>query len=96
VIPDDRFTASSSYNNDYKPSHGRLSTSNKGWKPKTSSGGDWLQIDLGSVTYACAVATQGINTSQSAEWVTRYKIRVSLDNVNWNYYQENKIDKVNT
>jgi hypothetical protein len=96
VIPDHRFTASTSYNNDYKPSNGRLITSNKGWGPKTSSRGGWLQIDLGSVVYACAVATQGIETSQSAEWVTRYKIRVSLDNVNWDYYQENNIDKVNT
>jgi hypothetical protein len=93
VIPDHRFTASSFYDNRYKPNYGRLVTSSYAWTPKTTSGGDWLQIDLGSVVYACAVATQGGGTF-TPERVTSYKIRVSLDDVNWNYHQENNSDKV--
>jgi hypothetical protein len=42
VIPDHRFTASSYYNDCYIPSNGTT----------------WIQIDLSSVVYACAVATQ--------------------------------------
>jgi hypothetical protein len=95
MIPDHRFTASSSYGGGYIPSNARLITSNGAWGALTSSGGDWLQIDLGSVVYACAVATQG-GGAFSGEYTRRYKIRVSLDNVNWDYYQDNNIDKVNT
>lgn len=69
--------------------------SNKGWGPGAAVGKKWLQIDLGSVGFICAVATQGIETLYSVEWVTRYKIRASLDNVIWKYYQEKNIDKVN-
>lgn len=95
TIPDHRFTASSFYDYPrYRPSNGRL-LSARAWGPKTASSGNWLQIDLGSLVYVCAVATQG-GGKMIAEFVERYKISVSLDNVYWNYYQENNIDKVNT
>ncbi|XP_031554820.1 uncharacterized protein LOC116291753 isoform X2 [Actinia tenebrosa] len=95
IIPDHRFTASSYYDDRYKPHFARLSTSSKAWGPRTTSGA-WLQTDLGSVVFVCSVATQGAGADLRDEFVRRYKLRVSLDNVNWNYYRENNIDKTFT
>ncbi|XP_031551983.1 uncharacterized protein LOC116289233 [Actinia tenebrosa] len=92
IIPDHRFSASSYYDLRYKPHFARLSTSSKAWGPRTTSGA-WLQIDLGSVVFVCAVATQGAGADLTDEFVRKYKIQVSLDNVNWNHYQENNGDK---
>ena len=66
-------------------------------KPETSNpkAGDWLQIDLGSVVYVCAVATQG-NGYGNDEYVKKYKLRISLDSVNWEYYKEKNAVKVTT
>lgn len=92
IIPDHRFTASSYYDNRYIPSNARLNTSSS-WAPRTTAGGDWLQIDIGYLMIVCALATQGAS-GHVHEWATSYKIRVSLDNVNWKYYKENSVDKV--
>ncbi|XP_031549733.1 EGF-like repeat and discoidin I-like domain-containing protein 3 [Actinia tenebrosa] len=94
IVPDHRFTASSYHDVRYKPSFARLSTSSKAWGPLTTSGA-WLQIDLGSVVFVCAVATQGAGALND-EWIESFKIKVSLDNVNWDYYQENNINKTFT
>ncbi|KAK3755604.1 hypothetical protein QZH41_017598 [Actinostola sp. cb2023] len=96
VVPDHRFTASSYFDHRYEPRYARLVTSSHAWGPKTAAGGDWLQIDLGSVVYLCAVATQGAGSSLVNEFVKTYKLRVSMDNINWEYYQQNNTDKVFT
>jgi len=93
VVPDHRFTASSYYDQRYVPSNARLVTSSEAWGPKTTDGDKWLQIDLGSVVYLCAVATQGAGTFNN-EFVKTYKLRVSMDNMNWKYYQQNNGDTV--
>ena len=92
-IPDDKRTASTIYSSFYAY-YGRLNKSRGGgaWCPKTEyDRTDYLQVDMGAVRSACAVATQRLN---SGVWTTSYKLHVSLDGANWNTYQENNAEKV--
>ena len=94
-IPDDRITASSFYNNVEKPEYGRLN-GDRGvgvWCPKTiSNRSDYLQVDMGSALSVCAVATQGSKTQDF--WTPTYKLQLSLDGSNWEFYEENDALKV--
>ena len=94
-IPDARMTASSFYRSDYYPYYGRLHENRRSgaWCANTSSDRtDYLQVDLGTVLYICAVATQG-NKKQSQRTAT-YKVHLSTDGTNWNIYKEKSIEKV--
>ena len=91
VIKDHRFSALS-FSNGFEPSKGRLNGGGA-WRPSSNNSDDeYLQIDLGSVYFVCAVATQG--NPNADEWTKTYKIETSLDNVNWDMYQENNTVKV--
>ncbi|XP_067027637.1 uncharacterized protein [Acropora muricata] len=90
VIYNQRFSASSSSN---PASDGRLNGA-RAWIPNSNNNNEYLQIDLGSVYVVCAVATQG-NPSAN-DWTETYKIETSLDNVKWQWYQENNIPKIFT
>ncbi|XP_015755647.1 PREDICTED: receptor-type tyrosine-protein phosphatase delta-like [Acropora digitifera] len=90
IIYDQRFSASSSLSSS-PASNGRLNGASA-WIPSSSNNiNDYLQIDLGSVYVVCAVATQG--NPNADDWTKTYKIETSLDNVNWQWYQENSITK---
>lgn len=54
---------------------------------------DYLQIDLGRLYMVCGVRTQGTAYSH-LEWVTTFKLRFSLDGLQWVTYKENGKDKV--
>ncbi|KXJ16676.1 Coagulation factor VIII [Exaiptasia diaphana] len=96
IVPDHRFTASSYYSSDFVPSNARLRKNNVAWEPaKGKQPGSWLHIDLGSVVYICTVATQG-NGHSANEYVKKYKLKTSSDNINWKYYQEKNADKIFT
>ncbi|XP_067027641.1 uncharacterized protein [Acropora muricata] len=91
IIYDQRFSASSSSN---PASNGRLK-GGSAWIPSSNNNNnDYLQIDLGSVYVVCAVATQG--NPSADDWTKTYKIKTSLDNVKWQWYQENNITKIFT
>ena len=87
IIYNQRFSASSSRNT---ASNGRLNGASA-WI-SSSNNNEYLQIDLGSVYVVCAVATQG--NPSADDWTKTYKIETSLDNVNWQWYQENNTVKV--
>ena len=90
IIYDQRFSASSSSSS--LASNGRLNGASA-WIPSSNNNSnDYLQIDLGSVYVVCAVATQG-NPSAN-DWTETYKLKTSLDNMNWQWYQENNAVKV--
>ena len=96
TIPDDRITASTVYNSNYQPYHGRLN-GRRGpegaWCPKTNSDrSDYLQVDMGAVRSVCAVETQGTTTDA---WTTSFKLKLSLDGTTFNYYVEDNAVKVN-
>ena len=91
MIYDQRFSASSSLSSS-RASNGRL-RGGSAWIPSSNNNNsDYLQIDLGSVYVVCAVATQG--NPSAHDWTKTYKIKTSLDNVNWQWYQENNAVKV--
>ena len=91
IIYDQRFSASTSSSSN-PASDGRLK-GGSAWIPNSNNNNsDHLQIDLGSVYVVCAVATQG--NPSADDWTKTYKIETSLDNVNWQWYQENNTVKV--
>ncbi|CAH3166112.1 unnamed protein product, partial [Porites evermanni] len=93
VISDQRFSASSSLSG-RNPSDGRLEGSNA-WIPATNNdNNDFLQIDLGSRYFVCAVATQG--NPNANDWTKTYKIKTSLDNVWRTFYSEDGSEKTFT
>ena len=90
IIYNQRFSASSSRSSN-PASNGRLN-GGSAWIPNSNNNNDYLRIDLGSVYVVCAVATQG--NPSADDWTETYKIETSLDNVNWQWYQENNAVKV--
>ena len=80
-------TASSQYSSTYKPANGRLDgVRGDGWcAADSNSTGDWLQVDMGIATQACAVATQGDISGD--EWTTVFKLSFSSDGKNWTTYK---------
>ena len=94
-IPDARMTASTVYSLHYQPYYGRVNTTRgaQRWCPRTTSDRtDYLQVDMGVVHSVCAVATQTLNTG---EYTQTYYLRLSVDGLTWNTYEENKAKKVN-
>jgi len=94
VIPDARMTASTIYKG-FHPYLGRLNETRgyKAWSPKTKDDRtDYLQVDMGPVHFVCAVATQ--ERDGKNEWSTSYKLHMSTDEVTWNPYRENNVEKV--
>ena len=93
AIPDGSFSASTYLNNNRRPSVGRLNLNSWGWLPKTNTHpADYLQIDLLYDYVICAVATQG--AAGANQWVTKYKIQLSLNGTTFNIYRENNTEKV--
>ncbi|XP_068677380.1 receptor-type tyrosine-protein phosphatase T-like isoform X2 [Montipora foliosa] len=91
VVRNQRFSASSSLGS-FLPSKGRLNGASAWIPSSTNNNNDYLQIDLGSVYFVCAVATQG--NPSAGDWTKTYKIETSLDNVTWQMYQENNTVKI--
>ena len=88
-------TASTFYSTGYHAYYGRLNENrgNGAWCTKTSTDRtDYLQVDMGVVHSACAVATQG--HSAGDHWTTSYKVHLSTDGVTWSSYKENNVEKV--
>ena len=74
-IPDARMTASTFYDTYYYPYYGRLHENRRkgAWCAKTPSDRtDYLQVDLGTVLYVCAVATQGNKNKVSGPPLTKF------------------------
>ena len=92
-VPDHRFSASSFFDARYKPYNARFSSS-YGWSTtKAGKSNAWLQIDLGSAFILCAIETKG-NGKHDLEWVREYEVQSSMDNVDWQIYQEGRKKKV--
>ena len=86
-------SASSIYSG-YPAANGRLKSPTNSWCPKSGFviGSEYLEVDLGSVSRLCAVATQGLATIK--EWTSSYKVQVSEDGNRWETVQENHVDQV--
>ena len=93
-IPDDRMTASTYFSSYYHSYYGRLNENRGrgGWCAKTATNRtDYLQVDMGAVHSVCAVATKGPG---NVVYITSYKLQLSTDEVTWNFYKENNVEKV--
>jgi len=96
-IPDGAFTASGSYDNNYRPSLARLNILSDGkhggaWCPKHKSTNQWLQVDLGEITAVTKVATQGRHNSEDR--VITYTLSYSVDGMHWTSYKQRATGKV--
>ena len=66
------------------------------WGPTQKESYDFLQIDLGAVSYICSIASQGNGNPTLFEWITKYQVLYSTSNKQWVTYRENGIAKVNS
>ena len=92
-ISDGQISASSQYDENYAANQGRLhfqatGTLHGSWSAGKNDVHQWLQVYLGwdsiSVT---GVATQGRN-GFCCQWVTKYNLQYSDDDINFRYYRE--------
>ena len=102
AIPNSAVTASSTWEEltAYRPWQARLNnaengqTSSGSWSAKENKVGEWLQIDLGKETVVTKIATQGRPNDYALQWVSSYKIMLSLNGTNWNAYRSDGSEKV--
>ena len=83
-----QISASSHYDENYVPSHGRLHYKGIGgaWAALANDLHQWFQIDFGVVTTVTYVATQGRHgTSQR---VTQYKLQYSNDGNSFKVFKQ--------
>ena len=92
AISDGQITASSATSSAHAY-RGRLSFQNAdsqsgAWSASVTDENQWLQIDMGGTYYTTVtrVATQGRNGL--AEWVTKYKLQYSYNEVDFKYCKE--------
>ena len=84
-IPDSNITASSTLNSGTPAKNGRLNyTAGSSWCAATSDSNPYLQIDLQTLHFICAVSTQG--NSQADDWVETYTLQTSTDGTTWTDY----------
>jgi len=97
AIPDAQITASSERHASavHAASRARLNFQeipNKAagaWVADSSDENPWLQVDLGAqYTKVTRVATQGRNSLNFPQWVTKYKLQYSDNGEAIHYYQE--------
>ena len=97
AITDAQITASSEHNAVHAASHARLNFQeipNKAagaWAANSSDGNPWLQVDLGArytKVIMTGVATQGRNSLNYTQWVTKYKLQHGDNGEAFQYYKE--------
>ena len=84
-------TASSSYNVFHGPFLARLHRTRTGrymgaWVARIRNSNQWLQVALGRPMTITGIATQGRHDAN--QWVTRYLVAFSQDNMHFEYYME--------
>ncbi|EDO46702.1 predicted protein, partial [Nematostella vectensis] len=57
------------------------------WAAENNDKGEYLQVDLGRVTWITHVATQG-RPHGYYQWVTEYTVEYSLTRNQWQSYQD--------
>ena len=97
TITDAQITASSEHNVVHAAPHARLNFQeilNKtagAWVANASDDNPWLQVDLGALctkVIMTGVATQGRNSLNYSQWVTKYKLQYGDNEQALQYYKE--------
>ena len=105
AISDAQITASSEHNAVHAASHARLNFQEipnqaaGAWAANLSDKNPWLQVDLGlryNEVILTQVATQGRNSLNYPQWVTKYKLQYGDNGEAFQYYREKEqnTDKV--
>ncbi|KFP07659.1 Coagulation factor V, partial [Calypte anna] len=92
-IKNSQITASSvktSWFNTWSPSLARLSKEGKvnAWRPKLNNKQQWLQIDLLTIKKITAIATQGVKSISSENFVKTYLVLYSDEGSEWKSYTD--------
>ncbi|XP_071615057.1 coagulation factor V [Heliangelus exortis] len=92
-IKNSQITASSvkaSWFNTWSPSLARLSQEGKvnAWRPKLNNKQQWLQIDLLTIKKITAIATQGVKSMSSENFVKTYLVLYSDEGSEWKSYTD--------
>ncbi|XP_044183388.1 uncharacterized protein LOC114971011 isoform X2 [Acropora millepora] len=59
------------------------------WSARVNDQHQWLQVELlKEESLVTSVATQGRNSRNNNQWVTKYKLQYSNNDVNFEYYQD--------
>ena len=95
LINDDQVTASSEFDERHAAFHGRLNFKKGkgkagGWSAATNDDSQWLQIAFPSYTKITGFATQGRNSPEYEQWVTKYELQYSDDGETFQYYPKVK------
>lgn len=90
-IKNTAMTASSSYNVFHGPFLARLHRTRTGrymgaWVARIRNSNQWLQVALGRPMTITGISTQGRHDAN--QWVTRYLVAFSQDNMHFEYYME--------
>ena len=86
AISDEQIKASTEWDANLSIVQGRLRHP-RSWSARTNDVNQWYQIDVGSkYTRVTGVATQG--RGDHPQWVTKYKLLHSNDEVHFQYYRE--------
>ena len=91
AISNGHISASSHLNSDLTAFNGRLNfiEAKGAWRAGYNDANQWLQIDLDrQYTKVTGVATQGRQSDINSHWVTKYKLKSSDDEMNFQYYRE--------
>ena len=92
AIPDGQLKASTEWDGNLNVPQGRL-RSPRSWSTRYNDANQWYQVDVGSkYTKVTGTATQG--RGDHPQWVKKYKLQHSTDEVNFNYYREQGAVKV--
>ncbi|XP_015761858.1 PREDICTED: EGF-like repeat and discoidin I-like domain-containing protein 3 [Acropora digitifera] len=97
-ILDKQITASSQFDAIHAAHQGRLnfqgveggsSWKAGSWSARVNDQHQWLQVELlKEESLVTSVATQGRNSRNNNQWVTKYKLQYSNNDVNFEYYQD--------
>ena len=94
-----QITASSEFDANHATDNSRLNYQGQfaAWSARVNDANQWLQIDL--ISYYITVtriATQGRDSDIYDQWVTKYKLQYSNDEVTFKHYREQgqNVDKV--
>ena len=89
LIKDAQITASTQWDANHAAVQGRLNFlagggKAGGWSARRNDANQWIQVDLKAYTKVTRIVTQGRNGYN--QWVTKYKLQYSEDEVHFDYY----------
>lgn len=69
--------------------YARLLNENGAWVPKSDDANPYIEFALMFGFQLCAIATQG--HPKLDQWTTKYRVAVSMDNMNFTYVENGKV-----